>query len=44
MWWGTPSNEEFFEWIQNDKNKSRVQNALGAHPYLTNIKENVRFN
>ena len=39
-----PSNNQFFEWVQNDQNKSKVQNALIAHPDLINIKDSVSFN
>ena len=39
-----PSDDEFIEWVQNDQNKSKVQNALIAHPTLINIKYGVSFN
>ena len=39
-----PSNYEFLEWVKNDQNKSKVQNALIAHPDLINIKDLVSFN
>ena len=39
-----PSNEEFLEWARNDQNKSKMQNALRAHPDLINIKDWVSFN
>ena len=34
---------QFFEWIQNDQNKSKVQNALREYPDLINIKDSVSF-
>ena len=39
-----PSNKVFLEWAQNDQNKSKMQNALRAHPDLANINDSVRFN
>ena len=43
-----PSNSEFIEWVLNDENKLKVQNALRAHPDLINIKDSrdslVSFN
>ena len=39
-----PSDKEFIEWVRNDQNKSKVQNALRAHPDLINIKDWVSFN
>ena len=39
-----PSDKEFLKWVQNDQNKSKVQNALRAHPDLANIKNSVSFN
>ena len=39
-----PSDKEFLEWVQNDQNKSKVQNALRAHSDLINIKDLVSFN
>ena len=38
------SDEEFLEWVKSDQNKSKVQNALIAHPTLINIKDKVSFN
>ena len=38
-----PSDSEFLQWIQNDQNKSKVQNALIAHPDLVNKKYLVSF-
>ena len=38
-----PSDKEFIEWVQNDQNKSKVQNALTAYPALANIKYGVSF-
>ena len=37
------SDGEFLEWIQNDENKSKVQNALMAYPDLISIKVWVSF-
>ena len=39
-----PSDEEFIEWVKNDQNKSKVQNALREHPDLINSKDRVSFN
>ena len=39
-----PSDEEFLGWVTNDQKKSKVQNALRAHPDLANIKDRVSFN
>ena len=39
-----PSAEEFIQWVQNDQNKLKVQNALRAHPDLANVKSVVSFN
>ena len=39
-----PSDEEFIEWVKNDQNKSKVQNALREHPNLINSKDRVSFN
>ena len=39
-----PSNKEFIQWVENDHNKSKVQNALRAHPDLANVKNSVSFN
>ena len=39
-----PSNKDFFEWANNDQNKSKMQNALRAHPDLAHIKDEVSFN
>ena len=39
-----PSDEEFIEWVKNDQNKLKLQNALRAHPDLINIKNWVSFN
>ena len=39
-----PSDSEFLEWVKNDQNKLKVQNALIAHPDLINIKNWVSFN
>ena len=38
-----PLDEVFLEWVQNDRNKSKVQNALRAHPDLIDIKYSVSF-
>ena len=37
-----PSNEEFFEWTEEDSNLSKIQNALKDYPDLIDIKDNVR--
>ena len=39
-----PSDKEFTQWVQNDQNKLKVQNALRAHPDLANVKDYVSFN
>ena len=39
-----PSDEDFLEWARNDQNKSKMQNALRAHPDLAIIKDRVSFN
>ena len=39
-----PSDDEFIAWVKNDQNKSKVQNALRAHPDLINVKDSVSFN
>ena len=36
-----PSDKEFLEWLQNDQNKSKVLNALRAHPNLAIITYRV---
>ena len=38
-----PSNNTFLEWVRNDQNKTKVQNALRAHPDLANYKDSVSF-
>ena len=38
-----PSDDEFLEWVKNDQNKPKVQNALRAHPDLAHIKDTVSF-
>ena len=39
-----PSDDDFFDWVKNDQNKLKVQNALIAHPDLANVKDWVSFN
>ena len=34
-----PSNDDFIIWAKKDQNKSKVQNALRAHPDLAHIKD-----
>ena len=36
-----PSDKVFLDWVQNDKNQSKVQDALAANPALANIKDGV---
>ena len=38
-----PSDLEFIEWVTNDQNKLKVQNALRAHPNLANIKDSRAY-
>ena len=38
-----PSNREFIYLVKNDKNISKVQNALAAYPNLANINDLVGF-
>ena len=38
-----PTNEEFFLWVKNDNNLSKIRNALKLHPNLVNIKDGVSF-
>ena len=39
-----PSDVEFFKWVRNDQNKSKVQNALRECPDLITIKGSVSCN
>ena len=36
-----PSNKDFINWAKNDKNKSKMQNALSEHPDLAHVKDSV---
>ena len=38
-----PSNKDFINWAKNDKNKSKMQNALSEHPDLAHVKDSVSF-
>ena len=39
-----PSDYDFLQLVKYDENKSKVQDALRAHPDLANIKKSVCFN
>ena len=38
-----PSDDTFFNWVQDDQCKSKVQNAIREHPDLANIEDSVSF-
>ena len=42
--WREPLVDDFLEWVKNDQNKLKVQNALRARPSLANIEDWVSFN
>ena len=36
-----PSDQEFCQWIRNDNDISKIENALKTYPDLINIKDRV---